>query len=58
MKVICDGKEIEIDTELEEGERELDMLTPDDIKENDNLSDTVELTTEELQQIKENMENQ
>lgn len=58
MKVICDGKEIEIDTELEEGERELDMLTPDDIKENDNLSDTVELTPEELQQIKENMENQ
>lgn len=58
MKVICDGKEIEIDTELEKGERELDMLTPDDIKENDNLSDTVELTPEELQQIKENMENQ
>ncbi len=58
MKVICDGKEIEIDTELEEGERELDMLTPDDIKENDNLSDTVELTPEELQQIKGNRENQ
>ncbi len=58
MKVIYEGKEVEIDTELEKGEKELDMLTPDNNKKDDNLSDTVEITEEEINKIKESMSNE
>ena len=56
MKLIIDGKEEEINTELEKGTKELDMLTPNSNNEEE-LEDTIEITEEELKSIKEKMEN-
>ncbi len=50
MKVILDGKEIELIDDLEPGAIELDKLTPEEDMEN---QDTLELTEEMIQRIKE-----
>ena len=50
MKVIVNGKEIELKDTLEEGEKELDMLTPEEKKSVD-LEDTLEITEEMINQI-------
>ena len=49
MKVILDGKEIELDTELEEGAIELDKITPVEI----DMDDTIEITDDLLEKITE-----
>jgi hypothetical protein len=52
MKVIVDGKEIDLITELKPGEKELDLLTPRDNNKID-LEDTIEITEEMLKKIEE-----
>ena len=52
MKVIVDGKEIDLITELKPGEKELDLLTPRDNNKID-LEDTIEITEEILKKIEE-----
>ena len=52
MKVIVDGKEIDLVTELKPGEKELDLLTPRDNNKID-LEDTIEITEEMLKKIEE-----
>ena len=58
MKLIIDGKEVEIDTKLEEGEKELDMLTSNEDKKENSMGNTIELTEADLKNIKESMENE
>lgn len=53
MKVIVDGKEIELIDNLEPGAIELDKLTEEDTKNSENTEDTIELTEEMLDIIKE-----
>ena len=55
MKIIINGKEIEIDTTIEDGEKELDMLTIEETKQNNNMDETIELTEEEINTIKDSM---
>ena len=52
MKVIVDGKEIELVTQLKPGEKELDLITPRNSNEID-LEDTIEVTEEMLKKIEE-----
>ncbi len=49
MKVLLDGQEIEIETEIEKGEIELDKIVEDGI----DTEDTIEITEEMLNKIKE-----
>ena len=58
MKLIIDGKEEEIDTKLEKGEKELDMLTSNEDKKENSMGNTIELTEADLKNIKESMENE
>lgn len=51
MKVLYNGKEIEINTELEKGEAELDLVE----EENSNLEDTIEL--ESIKDLNNNLED-
>jgi len=54
MKVLYQGQEIEIDTSMEKGKRELDKLTNEEII-NDNIDfeDTIQITEEMLKEIEE-----
>ncbi len=52
MKVIVDGKEIDLVTKLKPGEKELDLLTPRENNKID-LEDTIEITEEILKKIEE-----
>ena len=58
MKVMYQGKEIELNTEIEEGSIELDKLTPNTEQEIDkiDLDNTIEITDEELKKLKDRNE--
>ena len=53
MKVMYQGKEIEIETDIQPGEKELDMITKSNksTEEKIDLDNTKELSEEELKQI-------
>ena len=53
MKVIVDGKEVELIDNLEPGAIELDKLTEEDTKNSESTENTIELTEEMLDKIKE-----
>ncbi len=51
MKVIVDGKEIDITTEIEEGELDFDNNEYAEVNKID-LEDTIEFSTEEMEELK------
>ncbi|MBR2828180.1 MAG: hypothetical protein IKE70_03000 [Bacilli bacterium] len=59
MKVLYQGKEIELDTSMEKGKKELDKITEEEIT-NDliDMEDTIEITEEMLKEIKQGEENE
>lgn len=50
MKVLYHGQEVELDTNMENGKKELDKLTEEEITSID-LEDTIEITEKEQKEI-------
>lgn len=56
MKVLYHGQEIELDTNMEKGKKELDKLTEEETT-NIDLEDTIEITEEMIKEIEKQGEN-